>query len=101
MEAISHAGTCLGILASDGIILAAEKKNVSKLLDHATDAEKIFKLDKCVARAGLFCALSLLLSPRLRRIAPLAASPSVSSAFLHQPRRLLCRRHYGRRQHPH
>jgi len=49
MEAISHAGTCLGILASDGIILAAEKKNVSKLLDHATDAEKIFKLDNHVA----------------------------------------------------
>jgi 20S proteasome subunit alpha 3 len=53
MEAISHAGTCLGILGSDGIILAAEKKNVSKLLDHATDAEKIFKLDKCVCGAML------------------------------------------------
>ena len=26
MEAISHAGTALGILASDGIVLAAEKK---------------------------------------------------------------------------
>lgn len=33
MEAISHAGTCLGILASDGIVIAAEKKNVHKLLD--------------------------------------------------------------------
>ena len=26
MEAISHAGTALGILASDGIVLEAEKK---------------------------------------------------------------------------
>lgn len=26
MEAISHAGTALGILAKDGIVLAAEKK---------------------------------------------------------------------------
>ena len=33
MEAISHAGTCLGILATDGILIAAEKKNVHKLLD--------------------------------------------------------------------
>lgn len=33
MEAISHAGTCLGILVSDGILVAAEKRNVDKLLD--------------------------------------------------------------------
>lgn len=26
MEAISHAGTAIGILATDGIVLAAEKK---------------------------------------------------------------------------
>lgn len=33
MEAISHAGTCLGILGTDGILIAAEKRNVHKLLD--------------------------------------------------------------------
>lgn len=33
MEAISHAGTCLGILANDGILIAAENRNVHKLLD--------------------------------------------------------------------
>merc|ERR1712071_495121 len=33
MEAIGHAGTCLGILASDGIVLAAERRNTNKLLD--------------------------------------------------------------------
>ncbi|KAJ8978986.1 hypothetical protein NQ317_001459 [Molorchus minor] len=32
MEAISHAGTCLGILANDGILLAAERRNTNKLL---------------------------------------------------------------------
>ncbi|KAI5718880.1 hypothetical protein M8J76_001646 [Diaphorina citri] len=36
MEAISHAGTCLGILAQDGILLAAEKRNTNKLLDEGT-----------------------------------------------------------------
>lgn len=44
MEAISHAGTCLGILASDGIVIAAEKKNVHKLLDDTVLAEKIYRL---------------------------------------------------------
>jgi len=46
MEAISHAGTCLGILANDGILLAAEKKNVAKLLDQVSSAEKLYKLDE-------------------------------------------------------
>jgi hypothetical protein len=32
MEAVGHAGTCLGILAKDGIVLCAEKKNQHKLL---------------------------------------------------------------------
>ena len=39
MEAISHAGTCLGIMADDGVLLAAEKRNVHKLLD---DSVSIF-----------------------------------------------------------
>ncbi len=32
MEAIGHAGTCLGILANDGILLAAERRSTNKLL---------------------------------------------------------------------
>lgn len=44
MEAISHAGTCLGILANDGIVLAAENRNVHKLLDENVAHEKIYKL---------------------------------------------------------
>ncbi|XP_059620049.1 proteasome subunit alpha type-4 [Phlebotomus argentipes] len=45
MEAISHAGTCLGILAKDGILLAAERRNTNKLLDGAIFSEKIYKLN--------------------------------------------------------
>lgn len=45
MEAISHAGTCLGILAKDGILLAAELRNTNKLLDSAIFSEKIYKLN--------------------------------------------------------
>ena len=44
MEAIGHAGTCLGILASDGVLLAAERRNINKLLDEVSYSEKIYKL---------------------------------------------------------
>jgi 20S proteasome subunit alpha 3 len=49
MEAIGHAGTCLGILASDGIVLAAERKNTNKLLDEVFFSEKIYKLNDDMA----------------------------------------------------
>ncbi|VDM09325.1 unnamed protein product [Wuchereria bancrofti] len=49
MEAISHAGTCLGILASDGILIAAEKRNVHKLLDDEVLTEKIYRLADNIA----------------------------------------------------
>ncbi|KAG9510229.1 Proteasome subunit alpha type-4, partial [Fragariocoptes setiger] len=44
MEAIGLAGTCLGILAKDGIVLAAERRNPNKLLDEVFSSEKIYKL---------------------------------------------------------
>jgi len=55
MEAIGHAGTCLGILASDGIVLAAEKRNTNKLLDEVSFSEKIYKLhpDMACSVAGI------------------------------------------------
>ncbi|XP_055916127.1 proteasome subunit alpha type-4 [Eupeodes corollae] len=49
MEAISHAGTCLGILAEDGILLAAERRNTNRLLDSAIFSEKIYKLNNDMA----------------------------------------------------
>jgi len=55
-EAIGHAGTCLGILAQDGIILAAEKKNTNVLLDDENFfSDKIYKLyeDMVCSVAGI------------------------------------------------
>ena len=49
MEAIGHAGTCLGMLAEDGILLAAERRNTNKLLDEAFHSEKIYHLNENMA----------------------------------------------------
>lgn len=46
LEAISHAGTAIGILAKDGIVLAAERKVTSKLLEQDTSAEKLYILNE-------------------------------------------------------
>lgn len=56
MEAIGHAGTCLGIMATDGIVLAAERRNTNKLLDDEVSSnEKIYKLhnDMACSVAGI------------------------------------------------
>ncbi|CAO3589476.1 unnamed protein product [Absidia cylindrospora] len=45
MEAISQAGIALGILATNGIVIAAEKKVTSKLLEQTASSEKIYKLN--------------------------------------------------------
>ena len=44
MEAIGHAGTCLGILSNDGILLAAERRNTNKLLDEVRDFCTFFEI---------------------------------------------------------
>lgn len=46
MEAISNAGTCLGIVAKDGIVIAAEKKVPTKLLEKKQASEKLYIVDK-------------------------------------------------------
>jgi 20S proteasome subunit alpha 3 len=46
MEAISHAGTAIGVLSTDGIVLAAEKKVTSKLLEQDSSAEKLYVLNE-------------------------------------------------------
>lgn len=56
MEAISHAGTVLAVLAKDGVVVAAEKKVTGKLLDlssvkeggYGGSGEKIFLLNRNV-----------------------------------------------------
>ncbi|KAJ3214089.1 hypothetical protein HK099_007043 [Clydaea vesicula] len=54
MEAISHAGTCLGILSNEGIVLAAEKTVTSKLLEQINH-EKVYRItdSMAVAVAGI------------------------------------------------
>jgi 20S proteasome subunit alpha 3 len=49
MEAISQAGSAVGILASNGIVLAAEKRITSKLLDIRKSTEKTYIIDDHVA----------------------------------------------------
>uniref|UniRef100_A0A5S6QE91 Proteasome endopeptidase complex n=1 Tax=Trichuris muris TaxID=70415 RepID=A0A5S6QE91_TRIMR len=46
MEAINHAGTCLGIVTKQGVVLVAENRNTNKLLDDEVMLEKIYKLNE-------------------------------------------------------
>ena len=45
IEAINNAGTCVGLQALDGIVLAAERKVVSKLLAPSKTSEKTYTID--------------------------------------------------------
>ena len=54
MEAISHAGTAIGVLATDGIVLAAEKKVTSKLLEQDSSAEKLYVLNEYASLSLLY-----------------------------------------------
>jgi len=51
------AGSTIGVLAQDGIVLAGEKKTTSKLLDQGKQHEKIFQIN-----GQLFCAVAGLTS---------------------------------------
>ncbi|CCX31672.1 Similar to Probable proteasome subunit alpha type-4; acc. no. Q09682 [Pyronema omphalodes CBS 100304] len=57
LEAISHAGTALGVLANDGIVLAAERKVTSKLLEQDTSAEKLYILNEWEP-SNMICAVA-------------------------------------------
>lgn len=43
IEAINNAGTCVGVLAKDGIVMAAERKVISKLLAPSKTSEKTYR----------------------------------------------------------
>lgn len=64
LEAISHAGTAIGILAKDGIVLAAERKVTSKLLEQDSTQEKIYTLNDnvVVAVAGMTADAGILIN---------------------------------------
>jgi len=64
MEAISQGGSCVGIRAADGVVLAAEKKILSKLLESSKAAEKMYKLDDhcACAVAGITADANILIN---------------------------------------
>lgn len=64
MEAISHAGTAIGILTKNGIVLAAERKVTSKLLEQDSTQEKIYTLNDnvVVAVAGMTADAGILVN---------------------------------------
>mgnify|MGYP001803455843 CR=1 FL=1 len=51
IEAISQAGSAVGIKTTGGVVLAAEKLITSKLLEVSKTAEKMYKIDDHVACA--------------------------------------------------
>merc|ERR1712216_329147 len=51
MEAIGHAGAAIGVLATNGVVLAAEKKTTSKLLESDKTSEKMYMIDQHIACA--------------------------------------------------
>mmetsp|Transcript_148128 Transcript_148128/g.258448 ORF Transcript_148128/g.258448 Transcript_148128/m.258448 type:complete len:258 (-) Transcript_148128:142-915(-) len=57
MAAINNAGSTVGILAEDAVVLAGEKKTTSKLLDMGKQHEKIFQINE-----QIFCAVAGLTS---------------------------------------
>lgn len=69
IEAINNAGTCVGILAKDGIVMASEKRVTSGLLAPAKTSEKTYKLAEHAACnvAGLTADANILIDQaRLR-----------------------------------
>eukprot|EP00298_Acanthocystis_sp_HF-20_P007141 c16807_g2_i2.p1 GENE.c16807_g2_i2~~c16807_g2_i2.p1 ORF type:complete len:249 (+),score=97.83 c16807_g2_i2:31-777(+) len=51
MDAINHAGAAVGVLSKDGVVLVAEKKITSKLLETSKSTEKMYKVDQHIATA--------------------------------------------------
>lgn len=69
IEAINNAGTCVGILAKDGVVMASEKKVTSGLLAPSKTSEKTYKLSNHSACnvAGLTADANILIDQaRLR-----------------------------------
>eukprot|EP00397_Hematodinium_sp_SG-2012_P033304 GEMP01035565.1.p1 GENE.GEMP01035565.1~~GEMP01035565.1.p1 ORF type:complete len:248 (+),score=51.54 GEMP01035565.1:48-791(+) len=63
-EAINNAGSTIGVLAKDGVILAGEKKTTSKLLDQSRQWEKLFQIDDHIlcAVAGITSDANILIN---------------------------------------
>ncbi|PXF42114.1 Proteasome subunit alpha type-4-3 [Gracilariopsis chorda] len=64
MEAIGNAGAAVGVLSTEGVVLAAEKKTASKLLDTMKRSEKMYKIDSHImcAVAGITADANILIN---------------------------------------
>lgn len=64
IEAINNAGTCLALQSTDGVVLAAERKVVSKLLAPSKTSEKTYTIDNHVVClvAGLTSDANILIN---------------------------------------
>lgn len=64
VEAINKAGTAVGLLATDGVVMAGEKQKATKLLEPPKSSEKIYKLDDHAAAvvAGLTADANILIN---------------------------------------
>ncbi len=64
MEAIGHAGAAVGVMSPEGVVLAAEKKTASKLLDTVKRSEKMYQVDRHVmcAVAGITADANILIN---------------------------------------
>ena len=54
MDAVNNAGSTLGLITKEGVILCGEKKTTSKLLDKGKAAEKVHVIDDHVLVAVFF-----------------------------------------------
>ncbi len=63
IEAINNAGTCVGLQSENGLVLAAEKRVVSKLLAKSKTSEKTYTIDEhCICLvAGLTADANILI----------------------------------------
>ena len=63
MEAINQAGTSMGVVGMDGIVLAAERRSTGKLLDADRSQDKLYHIsdDIIVAVAGLTADANILI----------------------------------------
>lgn len=63
IEAINNAGTCVGLQSKEGIVLAAEKRTVSKLLAPSKTSEKTYTIDQHIVTlvAGLTADANILI----------------------------------------
>lgn len=64
MEAIGNAGSAIGILATDGVVLVGEKKVTSRLLQTSKSTEKMYKIDDhlACAVAGIMSDANILIN---------------------------------------